>query len=846
MSDSFDPYYSWLGVRPEEQPPNHYRLLGLQPFEDNPQVIENAADQRMAFLRTLQVGERGPLSQKLLSEIAMARRCLLRSDTKAEYDAALRRGLGLAVPPVSDWPAASDLGPPTPASSLWDDSLPAPSAVTLSPPCAGPPADSAWSPFTVAAVALGTLFLGLSLIIGVMVVRRMWRDAPRPVETAQDDAVSEPLPTAKGPETATDSASADMPPSPTTAPGQPTESESRRPGVAQTGEETPPPVSAPAVAPPPVAPVLGATHKEVGPTAGNGAPPREPTSKPPPAARETRLPVGADTSPGALAAEANAVVEGESRRRRAIPSGESLRQVTAQVEDLYRLRTTVAPAARLKLARELLQVAERSKDNPEEQYVLFRQAALLACDVGSATVMLEAVDAMADEFEMQGPRVQAELLIRILGPGDNPLRVWEFLKSTGPVVARALAQDDYATAFRVSETASKLCDRPVGRGEVRQLIRDRHPRVAWLYQQSGKVHDSNVALERNPDDPTANSAAGRWHCFVKEDWDVGLPYLAKGSEPRLREIAQRELTGVLTDAKDQIDMGHLWWEWAQAAEANEKLAVLHRAQHWYERVDPERVSGITRIKLERRQEELAGLLAKAEQSDWNADVAEAKTEERADDSAGQETSDELRTLFARGLGAAMQDGDFRQAERLFHRCQQIDAHHVPSLNNAALVYLHNRNPRRAVQLWKAACDAGSPAAEVSHNLARLRELAGNGIIALDRSTLRTVDGLLAKAPGSSRAARSGHLCYMPFDAHGSRAGDSLYDRVCLNCNGLGTVKCPARGCARGSVPSTRREVAGRNPITGDLLVKDIASRVRCGNCGGRGQVRCPVCHNGRM
>ena len=30
MAANFDPYYKWLGIPPEEQPPNHYRLLGIQ------------------------------------------------------------------------------------------------------------------------------------------------------------------------------------------------------------------------------------------------------------------------------------------------------------------------------------------------------------------------------------------------------------------------------------------------------------------------------------------------------------------------------------------------------------------------------------------------------------------------------------------------------------------------------------------------------------------------------------------------------------------------------------------------------------------------------------------------
>ena len=44
----FDPYHTWLGISPRDQPPHHYRLLGIDLLEGELDVIENAADQRMA------------------------------------------------------------------------------------------------------------------------------------------------------------------------------------------------------------------------------------------------------------------------------------------------------------------------------------------------------------------------------------------------------------------------------------------------------------------------------------------------------------------------------------------------------------------------------------------------------------------------------------------------------------------------------------------------------------------------------------------------------------------------------------------------------------------------------
>ena len=87
MPEAFDAYYKWLGISPKDQPPIITVCLGLTIFEDNPDVITSAADQRMAHVRSFQTGQiHLALSQKILNEIAAARICLLNAAKKAEYD----------------------------------------------------------------------------------------------------------------------------------------------------------------------------------------------------------------------------------------------------------------------------------------------------------------------------------------------------------------------------------------------------------------------------------------------------------------------------------------------------------------------------------------------------------------------------------------------------------------------------------------------------------------------------------------------------------------------------------------------------------------------------------------
>ena len=88
MSD-FDPYRKWLGIKPEEQPPNHYRLLGISLYEDDPDVIDSAVEQRVTFLQTCASGPNLKHSQKILNEVADARNVLLDAEKKEAYDAEL-------------------------------------------------------------------------------------------------------------------------------------------------------------------------------------------------------------------------------------------------------------------------------------------------------------------------------------------------------------------------------------------------------------------------------------------------------------------------------------------------------------------------------------------------------------------------------------------------------------------------------------------------------------------------------------------------------------------------------------------------------------------------------------
>ena len=126
MAESFDPYHKWLGIAPKDQPPHHYRLLGIDLFEDDRDVIDAAANRVMSYLKDLATGDAAAYYQGIMNEVMQARICLLNPNRKATYDSELRAKLPTKKPPArAKQPSAT-------AASAAPPNLPSPTPV--SPP----------------------------------------------------------------------------------------------------------------------------------------------------------------------------------------------------------------------------------------------------------------------------------------------------------------------------------------------------------------------------------------------------------------------------------------------------------------------------------------------------------------------------------------------------------------------------------------------------------------------------------------------------------------------------------------------------------------------------------------
>ena len=138
MQDSFDPYQQWLGIPPSEQPPNHYRLLGIAPLENDSAVILRAIEERTAYVRACAGDQHADVLEDLLEDLASARHLLLSPTFKQQYDSMLRQHAELAPPAAYPMPGVVT---PAPVQPLPQGPVHTPAPAPATPP-AGEPVDA--------------------------------------------------------------------------------------------------------------------------------------------------------------------------------------------------------------------------------------------------------------------------------------------------------------------------------------------------------------------------------------------------------------------------------------------------------------------------------------------------------------------------------------------------------------------------------------------------------------------------------------------------------------------------------------------------------------------------------
>jgi hypothetical protein len=286
-------------------------------------------------------------------------------------------------------------------------------------------------------------------------------------------------------------------------------------------------------------------------------------------------------------------------KRSPIPDPAKQKDAEKQIRELYKEQYSKKTVAdRKALARLLLDEASKSGKDPVAYWVFCREAqdaAVQGCDPATA---LDAIDAAALLIDCDPTAMKAAALAAAAKVARTPEDLAELVEALLKLIDDQVRIDLYGDADKTASSAVALAKKT---GDA--------PLVAKTTTRSKEVTDAKSmfqglkgvleTLARNPEDGPANLEMGKYLCYVKGMWDLGLRFIEKSSDAVLKTLAQKELS-IPTQSADLASLADGWWDLAEKEKSPLRRGqLIAHARNLYDAALPE-APPLLRARIEKR------------------------------------------------------------------------------------------------------------------------------------------------------------------------------------------------------------------------------------------------------
>jgi hypothetical protein len=289
------------------------------------------------------------------------------------------------------------------------------------------------------------------------------------------------------------------------------------------------------------------------------------------------------------------------------PTAEELARRLAEARTIFevQLKDAVKPAQKASLARSILIAADNTKSDTTARYVLIDLARKVFIQAGEVSDSLATARTLEKEFEV----AKDELLISTIEALDAttlPAEDRTILAKTSIDLAEdLLADEEYDQAEHLATIASQSANKQKD-ADLRKDIVQRRAQVVRVATTARAAQSSLTVLATKPDDPAANLTAGKFRCFILEDWEAGLVHLVKSGDPLMTLSATLDMATSSGKPADLVASGDAWLKLASDTKAitrDERPALQRRARQQLTAAVPGLV-GLERVRIERLLKEM--------------------------------------------------------------------------------------------------------------------------------------------------------------------------------------------------------------------------------------------------
>ncbi|TWT33335.1 DUF1559 family PulG-like putative transporter [Blastopirellula retiformator] len=259
------------------------------------------------------------------------------------------------------------------------------------------------------------------------------------------------------------------------------------------------------------------------------------------------------------------------------------------------------------LAKMLVDSGKKLGDDPVQQFAMYSLAYQMAQKGKAPATAKDAFDALNSQFEFDTVNQQLQLL---RFASQNVARIPPQRKEEFKQLAIQIWQVSYdRNNFKAIDELFTIIEtfaRSQNDGAMVQRIAALRDEVTEARKVYSDIEAQFLSLERPSFNPDGNLLVGRYLCLHRNQWDKGLPFLAKSSNQNLKDAALLELE-IPTTPTLQAEIGDMWWKATSGFNPLEKKRIQRRAAQWYQTAIGGLPNNIERIKTQRNLEEFKKL-----------------------------------------------------------------------------------------------------------------------------------------------------------------------------------------------------------------------------------------------
>ena len=263
------------------------------------------------------------------------------------------------------------------------------------------------------------------------------------------------------------------------------------------------------------------------------------------------------------------------------------------------------PEAKSALAKRLLKAAA-DEEKHETKYAVLNKAIPIAVQAGDAPTASALVDKLDESWQIDAAKLRAETLVKTVRFLRTPEDQIAFVHLAQPFIEKDIADKKFDAAKSLSDAAAGAAQR----GNDAALAKEMTARGAEIVER--RTAESRVTLAMNtlktkPDDLAANTAVGRYECYIEDQWPEGLAKLSHGNDVALKALAAKDLAEDGAP-ESKVAAADAWWDLARREGEFSRRHIQLHAVALYKDALP-KLTGVAKQKVDKRLAEVADAAA---------------------------------------------------------------------------------------------------------------------------------------------------------------------------------------------------------------------------------------------